>query len=155
MNVEEYLERDNSFLIIPRKTDNERSRSFWRTLFSKKASPSIASTVGNQRYAYEQGFKAGWIESEKDMTSNMSMPNPVSITFEERDKMMLILRALGYEFVYVNYTTLLNQPPGISPGLNMCKSEYTCFGADKRRMIMDKIIKIIESEIWQQSKKEQ
>lgn len=148
MRAEEYLERDNSYLIIPRNTDNERSKSFWRSLIGRKASPRIAGTRGNQREAYEDGFKNGWASCEHFLHDSMSMPYPVSMTIEERDKMTAIIGNLGYRFIYVNDMPFLGPNRGpLHSGLNLCKEDHPFLGEDKRRRLVDKIIKMIEEEI--------
>ena len=147
MRAEEYLERDNSYLIIPWNTDNERSKSFWDSLIGRKDSPRIAGTRGNQREAYEDGFKKGWKLCEHSLHDSMLMPHPVSMTIEERNKMTAIIGKLGYRFIYINDMPFMG--PNRSPlhiGLNLCKEEYAFLEEDKRRRLMDKILKMIEEE---------
>ena len=123
---EEFLKKDNSYLLVYRNISNVFSKAFWWLVDKAKLKDSVAGTKGNQRESYEAGVLRGWEMAVKKLESNGNNPNPVGLSKQELNDVMFILNAFGVKFIY------MNEPPScirteytknnFHPGLNICKN---------------------------------
>ena len=125
---EEFLKKDNSYLLVYRNISNVCSQAFWLLVDKTKLKDSVAGTKGNQREAYEAGVLRGWEMAVKKLESNGNNPNPVGLSKQELNDVRFILSALGVQFIY------MTEPPSyirvhteysknsFHPGLNICKN---------------------------------
>lgn len=128
MTVEEYLKKDNSYLLIPRNTKNIFSRAFWEIAESKNREHTYVGRTGNQREAYERGVQVGWSTGIKEMERIKNIPfgSGVALSEQEYNDFMSLLTAFGYSFIYSIYNPMQDYYPhektSYHAGLNIIKN---------------------------------
>ena len=154
---EEFLKKDNSYLLVYRNISNVCSQAFWWLVDKAKLKDSVVVTKGNQRESYEAGVLRGWEMVVKKLESNGNNPNPVGLSKQELNDVMFILNAFGVQFIY------MNEPPScirghteytennFHPGLNICKNiDAINAGVTVDSYVKQKIIEIIKAHMPQQ-----
>lgn len=154
---EEFLKKDNSYLLVYRNISNVCSKAFWWLVDKAKLKDSVAGTKGNQRESYEAGVLRGWEMAVKKLESNGNNPNPVGLSKQELNDVMFILNAFGVKFTY------MNEPPScirghteynensFHPGLNICKNiDAINAGITVDSDVKQKIIEILKTHTPQQ-----
>ena len=154
---EEFLKKDNSYLLVYRNISNVCSQVFWWLVDKAKLKDSVAGTKGNQREAYEAGVLRGWEMAVKKLEANGNNPNPVGLSKQEYKDIMFILNALGLQFIYMNETPscIRKHTPysvnGFHPGLNICKNiDAINAGVVVNSDVKNKIIEILKTYTPQQ-----
>ena len=118
--LKEFLEYDNSYLTVPRKTNNIFSKSFWKE--AKDEPIKIVGSIGNQREAYEDGFSNGWDLGKQYASSLKTNINPVSpLSLTEYSNICKLLEAIGIDFVWYQDSEW-TKDSGYHPGLNVVKN---------------------------------
>lgn len=102
MNATDYLEKDNSYLVVPHNSI-WRNLKFWKQAEIKNASTEMAGSTGNQREAYESGFKIGWETGVKEMKRSTKFPYNMALGDKEYQDFISLLTVFGYRFIYCPY----------------------------------------------------
>ena len=101
MNATDYLEKDTSYLVDPHNT-------IWNLIFGKIAKDEGCSTkmkerIGNQREAYESGFKIGWETGIREMERSTKFPYNMTLRDKEYRDFISLLTVFGYSLFYYSY----------------------------------------------------
>lgn len=102
MNATEYLEKDTSYLVIPHNSI-WLNLAFWKIAKDKGYSTKMAGSTGNQRVAYESGFKIGWETGVKEMKRSTKFPHNMALGDKEYQDFISLLIVFGYRFIYCPY----------------------------------------------------
>lgn len=102
MNATDYLEKDTSYLVDPHNT-------IWNLIFGKKiakdegCSTKMKGRIGNQREAYESGFKIGWEIGIREMERSTKFPYNMALGDKEYRDFTSLLTVFGYSLFYYSY----------------------------------------------------
>lgn len=102
MNATDYLEKDTSYLVDPHNT-------IWNLIFGKKiakdegCSTKMKGRIGNQREAYESGFKIGWEIGIREMERSTKFPYNMALGDKEYRDFTSLLTVFGYSLFYCSY----------------------------------------------------
>ena len=102
MNATEYLEKDNSYLVVPRNSI-WRSIAFWKRAKEKGHPTKMAGSIGNQREAYEYGFKLGWETGINEIKRSTKFPYNRTLEDKEYHDFLSLLMVFGYKMFYIQY----------------------------------------------------
>lgn len=120
MNATEYLEKDNSYLVVPRNSI-WRNLKFWKQAKIKNAPTEMAGSIGNQGEAYERGVKIGWETGVEEMKRSAKFPYNMALGDKEYQDFMSLLTVFGYRFIHCPYTPAKETSGNFHPGLNIVK----------------------------------
>lgn len=152
MNATEYLEKDNSYLVVPRNSI-WRNLKFWKQAKIKNGPTEMAGSIGNQREAYESGVKIGWETGVEEMRRFTKFPYNMTLGDKEYQDFMSLLTVFGYRFIYCPYTPAKETSRNFHPGLNIVK-DYKAIkmGYTISENVKQQVYKILKensnSELW-------
>lgn len=81
----------------------------------------MAGSTGNQREAYESGFKLGLETGVKEMKRSTKFPYNMALGDKEYQDFMSLLTVFDYRFIYCPYTPAKETSRNFHPGLNIVK----------------------------------
>lgn len=123
MTPEDFLSRDNSYLVVPR-INKWRNLAFWKCMKKRNQPVKMAGSIGNQREAYEAGIKIGWEEGLHNLETSFKVPNNMNLSDKDYQDIMSLLSAFGYQFFYSCSPQLEKTPARhINYGLNICRNQ--------------------------------
>lgn len=101
MNADDYLEKDKSYLVDPCNT-------IWNHIFGKipkdeGCSTKMKARIGNQREAYESGFRIGWETGVKELERSTKFPYNMALGDKEYQDFISLLTVFGYKLFYCSY----------------------------------------------------
>lgn len=102
MNVTDYLEKDNSYLVVPRNSI-WRNLAFWKIAKDKGHPAKMAGSIENQREAYESGFKIGWETGVNEIKRSTKFPYNSTLEDKEYHDFLSLLTVFGYRMIYISY----------------------------------------------------
>lgn len=102
MNVTNYLEKDNSYLVVPRNSI-WRNLAFWKRAKDKGCPIKMVGSIGNQREAYESGIKIGWETGVEEMKRSTKFPYNRTLEDKEYQDFISLLVVFGYRMFYCPY----------------------------------------------------
>lgn len=149
MNKTEYLEKDNSYLVVPRNSI-WRNIAFWKRAKDKGLPTKIAGSIGNQREAYESGFKIGWETGIEEMKRSTKFPYNMTLGDKEYHDFISLLVVFGYRISYCPYNPIEEFLPketrrNYHAGLNITKDykaiERGCTISEEVKQQVYKILK--------------
>lgn len=139
MTASELLEKDDSYLVVPR-ISRWRNLAFWKSMGTKNLLPKVASSIGNQREAYENGFKLGWEEGVKEMKKYSKFPYNMTLEEKEYQDFISLLVAFGYSMYYCTYIPEQYLPKEqrkvYHPGLNIIRNNEAI---EQKLVVSDKV----------------
>lgn len=149
MNATDYLEKDNSYLVVPRNSI-WRNLKFWKQAKIKNAPTKMAGSTGNQREAYESGFKMGWETRIREMERSTKFPYNMTLGDKEYRDFISLLTVFGYSLFYCSYNPIEEFLPkkthrNYHAGLNIVKDynaiERGCTISEEVKQQIYKILK--------------
>ena len=149
MNATDYLEKDNSYLVVPRNSI-WRNLAFWKRAKDKECPTKIVGSIGNQREAYESGFQIGWETGINEIKRSIKFPYNRTLEDKEYHDFLSLLMVFGYRMFYISYNPIQESLPkearnNYHAGLNIIKDynaiERGCTISEEVKQQVYKILK--------------